>query len=109
MRNKVQLIGNLGTNPEVITTASGKKMVKLFIATNEYYRNEKGERESKTQWHNVVVWGKTAKIAEDFLQKGKEVAIEGRLNHRTYEDKDGKTVYVTDIVANELVLLGSKS
>ena len=108
LRNKVQLIGNLGNNPEIITLDSGKKLAKLSIATNETYKNAQGEKVTDTQWHNVVAWNKTAEIIEKYLEKGSEVAIEGKLTSRSYEDKDGTKKYITEIVCNELVMLGGK-
>ena len=108
LKNKVQLIGNLGMNPEIKTLDSGKKLAKFSIATNESYKNAKGEKVEDTQWHNLVAWGKTADIIEKYLQKGNEVAIEGKLNNRTYDDKDGNKRYITEIVVNELLMLGSK-
>lgn len=106
LRNKVQLIGNLGNDPEIVTLESGKKLAKFSIATNESYKNNKGERVTDTQWHNVVAWGKTAEIIESFVTKGKEVAIEGKLTTRSWEDKDGQKRYTTEIVCNELLMLG---
>jgi single-strand DNA-binding protein len=108
LRNKVQLIGNLGNNPEIITLESGKKLAKMSIATNETYKNAEGEKVTYTQWHNVVAWNKTAEIIEKYLQKGSEVAIEGKLTSRSYEDKDGTKKYITEIVCNEMLMLGSK-
>ena len=108
LRNKVQLIGNLGNNPEIITLESGKKLAKISIATNETYKNAQGEKVTDTQWHNVVAWNKTAEIIEKYLQKGSEVAIEGKLTSRSYEDKDGAKKYITEIVCNELLMLGGK-
>jgi single-strand DNA-binding protein len=108
LRNKVQLIGNLGNNPEIITLESGKKLAKFSIATNENYKNAQGEKITETQWHNIVAWNKTAEIAERFLEKGKEVAVEGKLTTRSYNDKDGNKRYVTEVVINELLLLGTK-
>ncbi|MFT4575723.1 MAG: single-strand DNA-binding protein [Polaribacter sp.] len=108
LRNKVQLIGNLGNKPEIITLDSGKKLAKLSIATNETYKNAQGEKVTDTQWHNVVAWNKTAEIIEKYLEKGSEVAIEGKLTNRSYEDKDGTKKYITEIVCNELVMLGGK-
>ena len=108
LRNKVQLIGNLGNDPEIITLDSGKKLAKISIATNETYKNAQGEKVTDTQWHNVVAWNKTAEIIEQYLQKGNEVAIEGKLTYRSYEDKDGVKKYTTEIVSNELLMLGSK-
>lgn len=106
LRNKVQLIGNLGMNPEIKALAGGKKLAKLTIATNETYKNAEGEKVQETQWHNLIAWGKTAEIAEKFLTKGSEVAIEGKLIHRNYTDKDGVKRYVTEIEINEFLMLG---
>jgi len=108
LRNKVQLIGNLGSNPEVITLESGKKLAKFSIATNESYKNAKGEKVTDTQWHNVIAWNKTAEIVEKYLSKGNEVAVEGKLTSRSYEDKEGIKKYITEIVVNELLMLGGK-
>jgi len=108
LRNKVQLIGNLGNNPEIITLDSGKKLAKLSIATNESYKNSEGEKITDTQWHNVIAWNKTAEIIEKYLEKGNEVAIEGKLTSRSYEDKEGVKKYITEIVCSELLMLGSK-
>ena len=109
LKNKVQLIGNLGNAPEVKTLDSGKKMARFSVATNEVYRNAKGEKITETQWHNLIAWGKVAEIAEKYLVKGKEVAIEGKLINRNYTNKDGVKKYVTEIQVNELLLLGSKT
>ena len=106
LRNKVQLIGNLGNDPEVITLESGKKLAKFAIATNESYKNSNGEKITDTQWHNIVAWGKTADIIEKYVAKGKEVAIEGKLTSRSYETKEGEKRYITEIVCNELLMLG---
>ena len=108
LRNKVQLIGNLGMNPEIKTLDSGKKLAKFSIATNESYKNAKGEKIEDTQWHNLIAWGKTADIIEKYLQKGNEVAIEGKLTNRSYDDKDGNKRYITEIVVNEILMLGNK-
>ncbi len=108
LRNKVQLIGNLGGNPEVITLDSGKKLAKFSIATNETYKNSLGEKITDTQWHNVIAWNKTAEIIEKYVSKGSEIAVEGKLVTRSYEDKEGIKKYITEIVINELLLLGSK-
>jgi len=108
LKNKVQLIGNLGNAPEVRTTESGKKLVKFSVATNEVYRNANGEKIKETQWHNLIAWGKLADIAEKYLLKGTEVAIEGKLVNRNYTDKEGNKKYITEIQVNELLLLGSK-
>ena len=108
LKNKVQLIGNLGNAPEVKTTESGKKLAKFSVATNETYQNSKGEKVKETQWHNLIAWGKIAEIAEKYLTKGSEVAIEGKLVNRNYEDKEGNKKYVTEIQINELLMLGAK-
>ena len=108
LRNKVQLIGNLGNNPEIITLDSGKKLAKFSIATNESYKNASGEKVTDTQWHNVVAWNKTAEIIERYLEKGNEVAIEGKLTSRSYETKEGEKKYITEVVANEVLMLGGK-
>lgn len=109
LRNKVQLIGNLGAAPEVKTFDNGKQMVRFNLATNETYRNAEGEQVTDTQWHHVVAWGNTAKFAEKLLEKGKEVAIEGKLSSRSYDDKDGNKRYITEIVASEILLIGKKA
>ena len=109
LKNKVQLIGNLGNAPEVRNTESGKKLVRFSIATSETYRNAKGEKVKETQWHNVIAWGKVADIAEKYLAKGSEVAIEGKLMNNNYTDKDGEKKYSTEIQVHELLLLGSKA
>ncbi len=109
LRNKVQLIGNLGNAPEVKTVTGGKKMARFNMATNETYRNAKGEKVTETQWHTVVAWGKVAELAEKYLAKGSEVAIEGKLINRNYTDKDGVKKYITEVQLNELLLLGDKN
>ena len=105
LRNKVQLIGNLGNTPEIINLESGKILAKFNIATNETYTNNKGEKTTDTQWHNIVAWGKTAQIIEKYVCKGKEVAIEGKLTSRSYEDKNGNQRYITEIICNEILML----
>lgn len=109
LKNKVQLIGNLGNAPEVKTFESGKKMARFALATHENYRNAKGEKVKETQWHNLVLWGKLAEIAEKLLVKGKEVAIEGKLINRSYSDKEGNKKFITEVQVNELLLLGAKT
>ncbi|MEZ0180646.1 single-stranded DNA-binding protein [Flavobacterium oncorhynchi] len=105
MRNRVQLIGNVGNDPEIKTLETGKKVAHLTIATNEIYKNEKGDKVEKTEWHRVTAWGKTAEIIEKFVVKGKEIAVEGKLTHRSYDDKNGEKRYVTEVVVNEILLL----
>lgn len=108
LKNRVQLIGNLGNDPEIITLESGKKLAKFSIATNETYKNSAGEKVTDTQWHNIVAWNKTAEIIEKYLQKGNEVIIEGKLTSRSFDDKEGNKRYVTEVVCNELLMLGNK-
>ncbi len=109
LKNKVQLIGNLGNAPEVRTLESGKKMARFSVATNESYRNAKGEKITETQWHNLVAWGKVAEIVEKYLVKGKEVMIEGKLVNKSYTDKDGNKKYITEVQVNEILMLGEKA
>ena len=106
LKNKVQLIGNLGQDPEIVTMDNGTKLAKFSLATTESYKNAKGEKVDDTQWHNIVAWGKTAEIVENYLAKGKQVAVEGKLTHRSYETKEGEKRYITEIRCNELLMLG---
>lgn len=108
LRNKVQLIGNLGMDPEIKSLDGGKKLAKMSIATNETYKNQKGEKVTETQWHNLIAWGKTAEICEKFLKKGSELAVEGKLINRNYTDKEGIKRYVTEIEVHEILMLDSK-
>jgi single-strand DNA-binding protein len=107
LRNKVQLIGHVGQEPTVTTLENNKKVVRLSLATNEHYKDGKGEKQTDTNWHTLVAWGKTADIIEKYVTKGKEIAIEGKLTSRSYEDKDGVKRYVTEVVVSEILLLGS--
>ncbi|MFT3822731.1 MAG: single-stranded DNA-binding protein [Chitinophagaceae bacterium] len=109
LKNKVQLIGNLGNAPDVRLTEKGKKWARFSMATNESYRGANGERNTTTQWHNIIAWGKQAEIAEKYLAKGTEVLIEGKLVNRNYTDKDGIKRYVTDIQVSDILLLGAAS
>lgn len=108
MRNRVQLIGNVGQDPEIKAINGERKVANFTVATHDYYFNDKGDKVEQTEWHKVSAWGKTAEIVEKFVEKGKEIAIEGKLTHRSYDDKDGNKKYVTEIVANEVLLLGGK-
>ncbi len=108
LRNKVQLIGNLGMNPEIKNLDGGKKLAKFSIATNESYKNAKGELVKETTWHNLKAWGKTAEIIEKYLTKGSEVAIEGKLVNSNYTDKEGVKRYVTEVEVNEVLMLDAK-
>lgn len=107
IRNQVQLIGHLGSDPDQKELDGGQVKTSLNLATNRSYKNAQGEKVEETDWHNVITWGKTAEIAGKYLKKGSEVAIQGRLSTRKYE-KDGQTRYITEVVANELLLMGSK-
>jgi single-strand DNA-binding protein len=108
LSNKVQLIGNLGADPETITLDNGTKIAKLPLATTERYKNKQGEQVSNTQWHRVVAYNGTAGIISQYVKKGHRIGIEGKLNNRSWEDKDGNKRYTTEIVANEVLLLGDK-
>jgi single-strand DNA-binding protein len=107
LKNKVQLIGNVGQEPIITNLENRKKVVRLSLATNENYKNSNGEKQTNTNWHNIVAWGNTAEIIEKYVRKGKEIAIEGKLTSRSYETKDGEKRYVTEVVVNEILLLGN--
>jgi single-strand DNA-binding protein len=109
LKNKVQLIGNLGGKPEVKSLDGGKKLATLSLATSESYRNANGEKVTETQWHRLIAWGKLAEIAEKYLDKGREIAIEGKLINRSYTDKEGNKKYVTEVQVSELLMLGAKA
>ena len=108
LRNKVQLIGRLGQTPEVKKLDSGKTVANFSLATSDKYKNAKGELIENTEWHNLVAWGKTAEIIEKYVKKGNEIAIEGKLTNRSWEDKDGNKRYATEVLVNEILLMGSK-
>jgi single-strand DNA-binding protein len=108
LKNSVRLVGNLGMDPEVKSFENDRKLAKIAIATNETYKNDKGERITDTQWHNLVLWGAQAKLAEQILRKGDEIAIEGKLASRSYVDKDGVKRYVTEVVVNDFLKIGLK-
>ena len=105
LKNKVNLIGNLGFNPEIKTFDDGKKLAKVTLATNESYRNQKGDRVDDTQWHNLVAWGKTAELLQKYTKVGSKIAVEGKLTSRNYTDKEGAKRYVTEIVVNDVLLM----
>ncbi|MCC6384947.1 MAG: single-stranded DNA-binding protein [Bacteroidia bacterium] len=109
LKNSVRLIGNIGQEPEVKEFEPGKKVARFSLATNEQYTNAKGEKVTETNWHSCVAWNKTAEIIENFLNKGSEIAVEGRLTSRSYTGKEGDKKYVTEVVVNELLMLGKKS
>jgi len=104
MRNRVQLIGRLGQNPETKEFDNGRKLVRMSIATNEEYMSN-GEKVKQTTWHNLVAWGKLAEICEKYLQKGREIAVEGKLIYRSWEDKDGAKHNTTEIHIGEMLML----
>ena len=106
--NKVQLIGNLGADPDFRSTPSGTSVVSLRVATTETWNNKDGQQEQKTEWHRVVMWGKLAEIARDYLKKGKQVYLEGRLQTSSWEDRDGQKRYTTEVVANQMLMLGGR-
>ncbi|HTP66958.1 MAG TPA: single-stranded DNA-binding protein [Geobacteraceae bacterium] len=106
--NKVFLIGNLGRDPEVRYTGSGTAVASLSLATTERFKNKKGEWEERTEWHNVIFWGRLAEIAGEHLSKGKTVYVEGRLQTRKWQDRDGKDRYTTEIVADKMVMMSRK-
>ena len=108
LKNSVRLVGNLGMDPEVKSFDNNRKLAKVSIATNETYKNDKGEKVTDTQWHNLILWNSQAKLAEDYLKKGDEIAIEGKLSSRSYIDKDGNKKYTTEVVVNEFLKLKLK-
>jgi len=106
--NSVQLIGRLGASPEMISLDSGNKLAKLSLATKEVYKNQKGEKVIDTQWHRLIAWGKLAENMAAFLEKGQEVAVNGKVTYKNYTNKEGIAVYYTEIVVNEFMMVGSK-
>lgn len=108
IRNRVLLIGRLGAQPETKILAGGQSMTRFNLATTENYRNNKGESITQTQWHSLVAWGKTAEIAAKYLEKGKEVAIEGKLVTRHYTDKNRTKHHITEVIVNDMLMIGPK-
>ncbi len=107
--NKVILIGNLGKDPEVKFTPNGMAVAKFSIATNERFKDKEGQWQDRTEWHNIVAWQRLAEICGEYLKKGRSVYVEGRLQTRSWDDKDsGQKKYMTEIVANDIVLLGGQ-
>jgi single-strand DNA-binding protein len=106
--NKAILIGRLGKDPELRYTPGGKAVASFSLATSEIWSGADGQRNESTTWHNIVVWGKTAELAKEYLKKGREVYIEGRISNRSYDDKDGNKRYVSEIVAQTVRFLGSR-
>ncbi len=109
LKNNVQLIGNLGEAPKVTTLESGKKVARFSLATNEHYKNSEGEKAQRTDWHFIVAWGKLAEIVEKYTDKGKEIAVSGKLKSRSYTTEQGEKRYITEVEAGEILLLGNKS
>ncbi|GAA3622853.1 single-stranded DNA-binding protein [Flavivirga jejuensis] len=107
LKNKVQLIGNIGQDPIITNLNEGKIVARLSLATNESYKNAKGEKVTDTQWHNIVAWGKIAEIIEKYVKKGKEIAVAGRLVARSYQDKEGVKRSASEVVITEILLLSS--
>ncbi len=108
IKNYVQLIGNVGQKPTITNLESGKKVARFSLATNENYKDANGEKQTDTNWHTVVAWGKTADIIEKYVTKGKEIGVVGKLKTKTYTTDDGNQRYVTEVEASEILLFGSK-
>lgn len=106
--NSVRLMGRLGMDPEIKFFENNRKLARMSLATNDVYKNADGEKITDTQWHNLVVWGQNAGIAEKYLRKGKEIAVEGRLITRSFMDKEGQKHFVTEVVVNELLMISKK-
>ncbi|MBW6490369.1 MAG: single-stranded DNA-binding protein [Lentimicrobium sp.] len=108
LKNRVQLIGHLGADPEVKTFENGSMMVRLSLATNEPAKGKNGEKSIRTQWHTLVIWGKLAEICARYLQKGREVAVEGRIAYRTYTDSEGRNHLSTEVTVNDLLMISGR-
>ena len=106
LQNKVQLIGHAGINPEIKKTTNGTKMAKLALATHEVYKDKNGDRKTETQWHNLVLWGRNANSAENYIRKGSRIAIEGKISNRSYVTPAGEKKFISQIIVNEIVLMG---
>lgn len=106
--NKVILVGNLGKDPELRYTPSGTAVCTFSLATTDRFKNKQGEQQERTEWHNIVVWAGLAEICGKYLTKGKQIYIEGRIQNRSYDDRDGNKRYITEIVANEMQMLGGR-
>ncbi|MCZ8169199.1 MAG: single-stranded DNA-binding protein [Flavobacterium sp.] len=105
MKNRVQLIGHVGQDPEVKSFEGGKKVANLNLATNDVYYKEEGEKVTQTEWHRVVAWGKLASLIEQYVTKGKELGVTGKITYRNYEDKEGNKRSITEIVAEEVLFM----
>ena len=107
LKNNVKLLGNVGAEPSITNLDNGKKVARLSLATNETFKNSKGEKQTETNWHTLIAWGKAAEIVEKYVTKGKEIAIDGKLTSRSYENKQGEKRYVTEVIVQEILLLGN--
>jgi single-strand DNA-binding protein len=107
--NKVILVGNLGADPDMRYTPSGQGVCELRVATSESWNDKNGQRQERTEWHRIVVWGKRAEVCSKYLSKGRQVFVEGRIQTRTYDDKDGNKRYITEIIASDVQFLGGGS
>ena len=105
VKNHIRLIGNLGRDPELKNFDNGKNQVRFSMATNDFFRDSEGNKKENTQWHNIVAWGKTAETMDRLLKKGSQVLVEGKLTHRSYEDKKGITRYISEILVNQFMVL----
>ena len=106
LKNQVQLIGNVGQEPQVTILENGKKVARISLATNENYKNSKGEKQTNTDWHHLVAWEKVASLIEEYVFTGKEIAVQGKLSSRSYEDKEGVKRHVTEVIVSEILFLG---
>ncbi|MBK7140949.1 MAG: single-stranded DNA-binding protein [bacterium] len=106
--NKAILIGRLGKDPELRYTPGGRAVATFSLATSEVYQNQEGQRQEATTWHNIVCWGKTAELAKEYLRKGREVYLEGRISNRSYDDKDGNKRYISEVVVQNMRFIGSR-
>ncbi len=104
--NKVILVGNLGADPDMRYTPSGQGVCELRVATSESWNDKNGQRQERVEWHRIVVWGKRAEVCSKYLSKGRQVYVEGRIQTRTYDDKDGNKRYITEVIANDVQFLG---
>lgn len=108
LRNKVNLIGRLGKDPEIKRLESGQIVANFSIATSETFKDKEGQKQEKTEWHNIVAWGKLAEIIEKYVKKGDEIVVEGKLTNRSWEDKEGHKRYTTEVLVREMLMLGGK-
>jgi single-strand DNA-binding protein len=107
--NKVILVGNLGKDPEIRHLDNGRAVTNFSLATSEFYKNKNGEKVTNTEWHNLVLWTPLAEIADKYLRKGNQIYVEGKLQTRSYDDKDGIKRYTTEVVVQNMTMLGSKN